>query len=610
MTVNTNSERELIGGAVGTINATAAVTQRKSSIDQHLHPGAASAPTEQNDLDLDLDLGAALDRVRGGQDPASGGQNPGASQHHSHAHRHPQPGSLGIAGQAGNGVSTAAPSTTVGGGGAGAGRRNKRMRVSEDARRRAVRACVGCRRLKEKCNGRQPCERCLRSGRPCTFSAVADPPGGMLPGHPLGGGGLNGGAASNGGQGMDSGNAIVVAVTPAPPRVPTSVATTATTSTASVISDTACGCARTQKERVEALEKIVGHFLGDVPMDLGNLHRIIDRIGSVPAVKAAQRTIPTSGSGGSGFFDREELEDLMLEEENFTVKTLSQSTAHYSGEFSHWNFSQKLRRRLSECLDNPRSLSSWSRFRPTLVPVLDGVNGNANSHNHNQPPGGGSHAVHDSLNILEYWRATQLHLPKSYVLSVVGRVPPRPIAEFLVHVYFGFAQTNCFFVEEGWLRSKLDVLYDSPSAVTSSDAAWVCSVMMVLAIGTQFAHMAAGPPPDAAANSGALGDGGSDRPIEMPPLEEDVGVTFYQNAVKLMPDIITIASLESVQACLLLAHYVLNLDTHGLAYTYLGLGIKMAIQNGMHRKYNGPELDPSIIETRNRLWWTAYTVER
>jgi hypothetical protein len=52
------------------------------------------------------------------------------------------------------------------------------------------------------------------------------------------------------------------------------------------------------------------------------------------------------------------------------------------------------------------------------------------------------------------------------------------------------------------------------------------------------------------------------------------------------------------------------LDTHGLAYTYLGLAIKMAIQNGMHRKYKGVELDAWTVETRNRLWWTAFTVER
>lgn len=158
------------------------------------------------------------------------------------------------------------------------------------------------------------------------------------------------------------------------------------------------------------------------------------------------------------------------------------------------------------------------------------------------------------------------------------------------------------------MRKKLDFLYEAPGHVTSEDSAWVCSVLMVLAIGTQFAHMAAGPPQP---HDDPMHQEQKPTPGTMASsADADVGVTFYQMACKLIPDIITIASLESVQACLLLAHYALSLDTSGLAYTYLGLGIKMAIQNGMHRRYTGMDLDAWTIETRNRLWWTAYTVER
>lgn len=208
------------------------------------------------------------------------------------------------------------------------------------------------------------------------------------------------------------------------------------------------------------------------------------------------------------------------------------------------------------------------------------------------------------MRVLEYWRATQLQSPKTLVQSVLSCLPPRGVSNFLVQIYFQFAQVNCFYVEEAWLRKKLGFLYEAPGHVTSEDSAWVCSVLMVLAIGTQFAHMAAGPPKDTdnpdEDNTTAL-PGGSD---------SEVGVTFYQMASKLIPDVITVASMESVQACLLLAHYALPLDTQGLAYTYLGLGIKMAIQNGMHRRYAGADLDVWTVETRNRLWWTAYTVER
>lgn len=33
--------------------------------------------------------------------------------------------------------------------------------------------------------------------------------------------------------------------------------------------------------------------------------------------------------------------------ESFDVQLVSRDIAHYSGEFSHWNFSQKLRRKMS-----------------------------------------------------------------------------------------------------------------------------------------------------------------------------------------------------------------------------------------------------------------------
>lgn len=74
------------------------------------------------------------------------------------------------------------------------------------------------------------------------------------------------------------------------------------------------------EERAKCLETLVQHLLGDVPMDLNNLRRM--------AEKAGQRTGgPGSEAGASVRAGTEDLDDLTLEDENFTVKTLSQSTA-------------------------------------------------------------------------------------------------------------------------------------------------------------------------------------------------------------------------------------------------------------------------------------------
>jgi hypothetical protein len=480
----------------------------------------------------------------------------------------------------------------------------KRRRVDDSLRVRSARACQRCRRLKEKCDGLHPCQRCSRSGRSCEFTPVT--------------------AAFTA--------PVTLSSYPAKQRAPQHAAPSSASARSSHAVGGESGRGRggvsggsdngRSEERVKCLENLVQHLLGNVPLDLSNLRRMSDKV--------RQRAAPTSDAGD----DRPEpeyLDDLALEDENFTVKTLSQSIARkcfflprntskttmtkggldYSGEFSHWNFSQKLRRRLSQCLDSDIPISS---ARPDARDTRNMATAGRSGGGSGVSAYGAAAHPRKGTKILEYWRATQLQSHKSLVQSVISCLPPRAVANFLLQVYFRHAQVNCFYVEESWLRKKLEFVYEAPGHVNSEDSAWVCSVLMVLAIGTQFAHMAAGPPEDSLSDSELEGpdtrDGHKTPGSGPADTDSDVGVTFYQMASKLIPDIITMASMESVQACLLLAHYALPLDTHGLAYTYLGLGIKMAIQNGMHRRYAGNDLDTWTIETRNRLWWTAYTVER
>ena len=216
------------------------------------------------------------------------------------------------------------------------------------------------------------------------------------------------------------------------------------------------------------------------------------------------------------------------------------------------------------------------------------------------------HAPQDSTEaepFEERWRATQLQSGSSLVPVQISCLPPRYVADFLVYTFFKYAQTNNFYVEEDWFREKLDICYFNPSSLSSKDAGAVCSILMVLAVGTQFAHME---------SSGGLSSSGS--PVAESDdyrfSEDEIGLTFYQFASKLLPEIISIASVRSVQACLLIGTYLLPLDTSGLCYTYFGLAVKMAIQNGMHRRYHGGGFSPRMMEVRNRVFWTAYTIEK
>lgn len=175
--------------------------------------------------------------------------------------------------------------------------------------------------------------------------------------------------------------------------------------------------------------------------------------------------------------------------------------------------------------------------------------------------------------------------------------PPKHIAEFLTNAFLKYSQTNYFYFHEATFREKLDYYYANEPPLSINDAGWICTLLMTFAIGTQFAHMQ---------TQSTLPGGSSTE--DMP--GDEVGLEIYRFSCRLIPDLITVASVETVQAFLLLGVYTFPIDTTGLAYVYYGLAIKMAIQNGMHRRLIGANIPPEIIEIRNRLWWTAYSLER
>jgi hypothetical protein len=56
--------------------------------------------------------------------------------------------------------------------------------------------------------------------------------------------------------------------------------------------------------------------------------------------------------------------------ESFDVHFVSREIAHYSGEFSHWNFSEKLRRKMScqiDQLDTQVSFTCLESYFPVLI---------------------------------------------------------------------------------------------------------------------------------------------------------------------------------------------------------------------------------------------------
>ncbi|KAK1596654.1 fungal-specific transcription factor domain-containing protein [Colletotrichum navitas] len=393
--------------------------------------------------------------------------------------------------------------------------RHKQRRVADKERKRAVRACDGCRRLKEKCDGGVPCRRCTRLRRQCEFltPTTRDEPGSEA------------------------------SARPHPPQHDSHL-----------------------RQRMHYMERLLAHYTGKSTLDAETLKTLAESVEKGRAGPEACR----AGAGAHVSMEPEvgvEAEVQSQSSDSFkvdeiTVQPLENNITHYSGEFSHWNFSMRIKQWIEQCV--------------------------------NDAPDG------PKTQFKEYYRPEELQSSSNAVASL-SSLPPRYVADFLVHAFFNHAETSYFYVERHWLKEKLDLVYENSASLTRRDVGTVCMILIIFAIGTQYAYLDSrderGGPPSAAADSSPFS-------------EDTIGIMFYQQACRLVPDVITISSLESVQACLLIGLYTLPLDASGLSYVYLNLAVKLAIQNGMHRKYPGNAIDPVIRETRNRVWWTAYTTEK
>ncbi|KAK1983005.1 fungal-specific transcription factor domain-containing protein [Colletotrichum cereale] len=317
---------------------------------------------------------------------------------------------------------------------------------------------------------------------------------------------------------------------------------------------------------MDYMERLLAHYTGKSTLDAETLRSLAEsvekgRAGPEARRAGAEADVSMEPEVGAEAEVQSQSSDSFKVDE-ITVQPLENNITHYSGEFSHWNFSMRIKQWIEQCV--------------------------------NDAPDG------PKTQFKEYYRPEELQSSSNTVASL-SSLPPRYVADFLVHAFFNHAETSYFYVERRWLNEKLDLVYENSASLTRRDVGTVCMILIIFAIGTQYAYLDSrserGGPPGAAVDSSPFS-------------EDTIGIMFYQQACRLVPDVITISSLESVQACLLIGLYTLPLDASGLSYVYLNLAVKLAIQNGMHRKYPGDAIDPVIRETRNRVWWTAYTTEK
>jgi hypothetical protein len=171
-------------------------------------------------------------------------------------------------------------------------------------------------------------------------------------------------------------------------------------------------------------------------------------------------------------------------------------------------------------------------------------------------------------------------------------------------VFFKHATSYYYFVDERWVNELREELHTNPNRLSSKDVTAACVVLMVLAVGTQYVHLES---PKQDSRDGARSLGSLNAPANW---ESEIGSTFYRQVARSLSDIIHAGTMLSVQVLLLLGLYSLPIDASGLGYIYLNLAIKVAIQNGMHRKVSRGVFDATTKEIRRFIWWTVYCMER
>lgn len=174
-------------------------------------------------------------------------------------------------------------------------------------------------------------------------------------------------------------------------------------------------------------------------------------------------------------------------------------------------------------------------------------------------------------------------------------LPPFRTATRLIDIFISVAGNNTFFYfDSSWFRSITQRIYQERSEIGLKDINHVCLLYMGLCMGSIFAYV------------------WKDPKIL---LERDSrnfpGSNFYEHSQLLLPAVINDSSMETVQVFFLAAMYVLAGQEMEMAYTYLGIAMRAAVANGMHKNYSlKDDYCNKVAESRKRLFWSIYTIER
>ncbi|KAH8681709.1 fungal-specific transcription factor domain-containing protein [Xylariales sp. PMI_506] len=176
----------------------------------------------------------------------------------------------------------------------------------------------------------------------------------------------------------------------------------------------------------------------------------------------------------------------------------------------------------------------------------------------------------------------------------VDAFPPRSVADFLLSVCIDHGTDAFFYFNQAQFLAEIDQFYNDPSSRLRSDCSFVCLAHAAFALGSQWTTLTK---PEGSAATLAPGD-------------SDPGRIFYNQARSLIPDVIDLPSLRSVQAPFVMGVYLLPASAIGSSYVYLGLALRKALALDLHLNADELNIGEEEKEIRRRIWWSIYSLER
>ncbi|KAL4742946.1 fungal-specific transcription factor domain-containing protein [Aspergillus similis] len=196
---------------------------------------------------------------------------------------------------------------------------------------------------------------------------------------------------------------------------------------------------------------------------------------------------------------------------------------------------------------------------------------------------------------------TQYHQPTILQPNEIKRIqkascalPPRAVADFLISVCLTHASDVFFYLDQAQFLADVDQLYTEPASPLRLDTGFICLVLSVLALGSQWTDLER----PSSFSATLLPDG------------RDPGRGFHEEARSLIPDLMDRTSLTSVQAPFILGVYSLPDRALGSAYSYMGLALRKAVALEIHQQADDTGMSEHERQVRCRLWWAVYSLER